>query len=104
MNVKSVFFLIKECLHLLKKSQGGANILVTSSSEGKYPNSVVGVYAMSKAAVDNMVRWLAQELLEYGIRVNALGPSLTRTPMTAVSIEIFKKAGGFNKNGLAEPE
>jgi dehydrogenase/reductase SDR family protein 4 len=58
-NVKSVFFLIKEALPLLKKGQKGKNILLISSVTGTNPSISVGVYAMTKAAIDNMVKWLS---------------------------------------------
>ena len=79
--------MIKEALHLLKKT-GQANILVTASSSGIQPNPLIGVYAMGKAAIINMVQWLAIELLEFNIRVNALAPSITRTNMIAREIEL----------------
>jgi dehydrogenase/reductase SDR family protein 4 len=59
LNVKSVFFLIKEAKDLLKKAGKGANALVISSVSGKNPHYTLGVYAMTKAALDNMVVWMA---------------------------------------------
>jgi NAD(P)-dependent dehydrogenase (short-subunit alcohol dehydrogenase family) len=53
-NVKSVFFFIKEAKDLLKKSSQGSNVLITSSLSGIQPGRIVGVYAMSKAAVISM--------------------------------------------------
>ncbi len=62
MNVKSVFFFVKEAFDLLKLSTDGGIILVTSSLSGVMPGKMVGVYAMSKAAIINMVKWLSHEL------------------------------------------
>ena len=59
LNVKSTFFLIAECMDLLKEAGPGRNIMVVSSVTGTNPNWTIGVYAMTKAALDNMVRWLA---------------------------------------------
>ena len=59
LNVKSTFFLIAECMDLLKEAGPGRNILVVSSVAGTNPNWILGVYGMTKAALDNMVRWLA---------------------------------------------
>ena len=62
LNVKSTFFLINECKSMLleSKQQGGAaNVLVVSSIAGANPNFMLGVYAMTKAALDNMVRGLS---------------------------------------------
>ena len=58
LNVKSQFFLIKECHELLKKGaelNGEAAICVVSSVASITPNFNLGVYAMTKAALDNMV-------------------------------------------------
>ena len=66
-NVKSTFFLIKECLPMLKKSAaegGAANVMVVSSLTGKYPQPMIGVYAMTKAALDNMVTFMGKELMK----------------------------------------
>ena len=58
-NVKAVFFQIKESIPLLKKGGKNSNILVTSSEGAKQPGAFLGIYCMTKAAVDNMVPWLA---------------------------------------------
>jgi len=55
--------------------------MVTSSMSGIYPNRFLGVYAMGKAAIVNMVKWLAVELRDDNIRVNAVAPGITRTRM-----------------------
>ena len=57
--MKSVFFLIKEAKELLIKAGPEANILVVSSVGGKNPHPTLGVYNMTKAALDNMVIWMA---------------------------------------------
>ena len=65
LNVKSTFFLIAECQEMLTESvnQGGAaNILVVSSNTGTHPSPLIGVYGMTKAALDNMVKGLSQEI------------------------------------------
>ena len=78
LNVKSSFFLIQESLHLLKNSPA-ASILVVSSVTGRIPQPTIGVYAMTKAALDNMVKGLSEELMSESIRVNAIAPGLIRT-------------------------
>lgn len=50
-----------------------------SSNNGKYPFHPIGIYSMTKAALDNMVQFLAKELMGDGIRVNAVAPGLIKT-------------------------
>ena len=66
-----------------KQKGGAANILVTSSLTGRWPQWVLGVYAMTKAALDNIVKGLSAELLSDGIRVNSIAPGLIKTDMSS---------------------
>ena len=52
---------------------------MVSSVTGKNPNFTIGVYAMTKAALDNMVKGLSEELMSESIRVNGIAPGLIRT-------------------------
>jgi dehydrogenase/reductase SDR family protein 4 len=79
LNVKATFFLIKESFDLLKKAGKEANILVISSVAGTNPHPTLGVYGMTKAALDNMVKWMSKELMYEDIRVNGLAPGLILT-------------------------
>ena len=91
-NVKSVLFFTKDALELLKKATDGGSILVTSSLSAVQPSRILGVYAMGKAALMNLVKWLAIELLDANIRVNAIAPGFTRTEMTTIEVKL-----GFDK-------
>jgi len=62
-----------------KEKDGAANICVISSTDGTIPMGVVGLYGSTKAALNNMVKFLSQELRADGIRVNSLAPGLIRT-------------------------
>ena len=42
-----------------------------------------GVYAATKAGVLQLVKTLAVELADKGVRVNAIGPGVVNTPLTA---------------------
>ena len=77
-NVKGSFFTIKEAKPWLDKGDH-PNILVISSVVGAYPSSALGVYSMTKAALNNMVKFLAVELRCDGIRINAIAPGLIKT-------------------------
>ena len=91
LNVKSTFFLIKECHPMLEASaaQGGhANICVVSSYVGRNPNMALGVYSMTKAALDNMIVSLCAEFRPDGIRVTGVAPGLVKTKLAG---PIFSK-------------
>ena len=61
---------------------GGGSIVVVSSIRAQVVEPGQGVYAATKAAVLQMIRALAAELGEDGVRANALAPGVVETPLT----------------------
>ena len=96
LNVKSVFFIIKESIELIRKAGPGANILIISSIGGSNPPWEGGLYGSNKAALENMIKWLKDELRPDGIRVNGLAPGLIKTDF---SYELWKNEDPSNPDG-----
>jgi NAD(P)-dependent dehydrogenase (short-subunit alcohol dehydrogenase family) len=61
----------------------GGSIVAVSSVSGTLADRDMGAYCVSKAGVDMLVKVAAVEWGVHGIRVNAVGPGVTRTPMLA---------------------
>src|SRR5262245_15071359 len=59
------------------------SIVAVSSVSGTLVDRDMGAYCVSKAGIDMLVRVAAAEWGAHGIRVNAVGPGVTRTPMLA---------------------
>ncbi|HEY1442640.1 MAG TPA: SDR family oxidoreductase [Mycobacterium sp.] len=59
----------------------GGSIVAVSSISGTVADRDMGAYCVSKAGVDMLVKVAAVEWGGFGIRVNAVGPGVTRTPM-----------------------
>ena len=78
-NVKSAFFLLSRALPHLKKSKGSATLI--SSDAGIQGNAGAAIYCASKGAVSNLVRAVAREVAPDLVRVNAVCPGDTDTPM-----------------------
>ncbi|MFL6239289.1 MAG: SDR family NAD(P)-dependent oxidoreductase [Actinomycetes bacterium] len=57
------------------------SMVAVSSISGTLADRNSGAYCVSKAGVDMLVRVAAAEWGRYGIRVNAVGPGVTQTPM-----------------------
>jgi (+)-trans-carveol dehydrogenase len=80
-NLTGVWLSTKAAIpHLIAGGRGGS-IVLTSSVAGlkAYPN--VGHYVAAKHGVVGIMRTLAQELGQYGIRVNSVHPTQVNTPM-----------------------
>lgn len=61
----------------------GGSILHIASVSSQVANPNYAAYASSKAAIAQLIRVLAREWAPRNIRVNALGPAMTETPLTA---------------------
>jgi NAD(P)-dependent dehydrogenase (short-subunit alcohol dehydrogenase family) len=59
------------------------SMVAVSSISGTLSDRDMGAYCVSKAGIDMLVRIAASEWGPHGIRVNAVGPGVTRTPMLA---------------------
>jgi NAD(P)-dependent dehydrogenase (short-subunit alcohol dehydrogenase family) len=77
-NVKGVVFTVQKALPLMTR---GGSIVVVSSIINVKGVPAHGIYAAAKAGVRALVRVWAQELKDKGIRVNALSPGATETPI-----------------------
>jgi 3-oxoacyl-[acyl-carrier protein] reductase len=79
-NVKGVFLGAKYAAPVMKRQRRGV-ILVTASTSAIRPRPGVQCYSASKGAVVAMTKSLALELAPFGIRVVAIAPVATETPM-----------------------
>ncbi|WP_219469275.1 SDR family oxidoreductase [Nonomuraea rhizosphaerae] len=91
-NVDGVVFGVAACLPLLRRSGGGA-IVVTSSLAGLVGFDGDPIYTMTKHAVVGLVRALAEPLAKERIRIGAVCPGFTDTPLVAGAREMFVNAG-----------
>ncbi len=92
-NVLGAVKVLKACLKGLKKS-GSASVVMYSTVAVTQGMNFHSSIATSKAGVEGLVKSLAAEWSRNGIRVNAIAPSLTDTPMAGnlLSSEDKRKA------------
>lgn len=76
-NVKGPMMLCNLAFPYLKKS--GGSIINISSVEGLTPEPMMGLYAVSKAALISMTKVFAMEWGMFNIRANAICPGLIQT-------------------------
>lgn len=77
-NVKGVFFTVQTLLPLLND---GAAVVLNASIAGNLGMPNLSLYNASKAAVRSFARSWASDLKPRRIRVNAISPGVTRTPI-----------------------
>lgn len=80
-NTRATWLLAKAAFPFLKESRG--SLVTVASVAGVMPQTGLGAYSPTKAALIMLTRLLAQEWAADGIRVNCVSPGLVDTPMTA---------------------
>jgi NAD(P)-dependent dehydrogenase (short-subunit alcohol dehydrogenase family) len=80
----------------------GGKVVFTSSARGKLGHPAgYSAYCASKSAVDGMTKALGCEWGKYGITVNAIAPTVFRSPLTAWMFEDNEKANNVRAGFLA---
>ncbi len=77
-NLKGPFELAKRA-HPLMRGCGGGSIINISSIGGLVPESNIGIYSVSKAAIISLTQAMAQDWGGDNIRANAICPGLIKT-------------------------
>lgn len=77
-NLKGPFELARR-VHAIMRARGGGSIINISSIGGIRPEANIGIYSVSKAAIINLTRAMAQDWGGYNIRINAICPGLVKT-------------------------
>ena len=95
-NVKAPFELSK-LVHPVMKSRGGGSIINISSIAGLSPDPGLGIYSVSKAALNMLTKVQAKEWGADGIRVNAICPGLIKTKFSQALWQDEKLLHHFTK-------
>jgi NAD(P)-dependent dehydrogenase (short-subunit alcohol dehydrogenase family) len=85
-NVKGMFTLVKHAVPHMTR-QGGGNIVTLGSEMGIVAVPESPAYNASKGAVIMFTKSIAVDLIRHNIRVNALCPGITRTPLLQAEVD-----------------
>ena len=97
LNLTANFKLIRTLDPVLKQSEAGRAIFVTSSAARKH-KAFWGPYSVSKAGLESLVKTYADEISNSTVKANLINPGATATQMRA------KAYPGEDQTTLTQPE
>ena len=99
-NILSQFWLVRAAIPHMKP---GSTIINTTSIQAYQPSPTLVHYASTKGAISTFTKALAQELIEQGIRVNAVAPGPVWTPLIGISFDPDEQAHFGEDNPMGRP-
>ena len=81
-NIKGNFNVLRSAGRIMTARKKGS-IILYSSVRSQVVEPGQGAYAATKAGIVQLVKTAASEFGPYGVRVNAIGPGVIETPLTA---------------------
>jgi NAD(P)-dependent dehydrogenase (short-subunit alcohol dehydrogenase family) len=106
-NLKGNFYVLRAAGRIMTAKRRGS-IVLFSSIRSQVVEPGQSVYAATKAAIVQIVRGAASEFGPYGVRVNAIGPGVIETPLTAPIrndpgwCKAYAEKSALNRWGTAE--
>ena len=105
-NLKGTLFACQAVLPAMRR-QGRGCIVMFSSSIARAGSGTAASYAASKGGVLGLMRSLALEVAREGIRVNAISPGVTDTPMPrdhSTDAQLYAKADKIPLARIGQPQ
>ena len=82
LNLRGTFYFLRAFGRMMSRQKGGS-LIASSSVRATTLEPGLAIYGATKAGIIQMVRGLACEVGPFGVRVNAIVPSIVETPLVA---------------------
>jgi NAD(P)-dependent dehydrogenase (short-subunit alcohol dehydrogenase family) len=80
-NARGPWLCMRAWVGAMQDQHVSGSFVAVSSISGRLVDRTMGIYCASKAALSMLAQVAAAEWGQFGIRVNAIAPGVTRTPM-----------------------
>lgn len=100
-NIKGVYFILKEVIPIMKEQQKG-NILLMGSDQSFVGKSKSSVYGMTKGAIGQLTKSTAIDYAPFNIKVNCICPGTVDTPLLNKAVSKFQSLTGLSSLEIQE--
>jgi len=98
-NLKGVFYILKEILPVMK-AHGNGNVVLMGSDQSIVGKGRSSVYGLTKGAIGQLTKSTAIDYADYNIRVNCICPGTIDTPLLAKAIEGFSSITNLTNDNI----
>jgi len=98
-NIKGVYYILKEVIPIMKEQNKG-NILLMGSDQSFVGKGQSSVYGMTKGAIGQLTKSTAIDYAKYNIKVNCICPGTIDTPLLDKAVDRFKSLTGMQNDEI----
>jgi NAD(P)-dependent dehydrogenase (short-subunit alcohol dehydrogenase family) len=98
-NLKGMFYTIKEVIPIMRKQQKGS-IVLTGSDQSFIGKGNSSAYGLTKGAIGQFTKSTAIDYAPYNIRVNCICPGTIETPLLTKAIAGFDALTNIGKDAI----
>jgi NAD(P)-dependent dehydrogenase (short-subunit alcohol dehydrogenase family) len=98
-NLKGVFYVLKEILPIMRANEKG-NIVLMGSDQSLVGKGKSSVYGLTKGAIGQLTKSTAIDYADYNIRVNCICPGTIDTPLLAKAIKGFSSLTNISNDNI----
>ena len=100
-NLKGVFYVLKEILPIMKAQVKG-NIVLMGSDQSIVGKGKSAVYGLTKGAIGQLTKSTAIDYAEHNIRINCVCPGTIETPLLNNAVDGFSRMTNQEKAAILE--
>jgi NAD(P)-dependent dehydrogenase (short-subunit alcohol dehydrogenase family) len=98
-NLKGLYYTVKEVIPIMRKQQKGS-IVLTGSDQSFIGKGNSSVYGLTKGAIGQFTKSTAIDYAPYNIRVNCICPGTIETPLLTKAVEGFDAITKIGKDTI----
>lgn len=98
--VLGIIALVTEVTNLMRENSVKGSVVLINGMLAKHPDSSLLINSVTTSAMENFVKAAAKELGKYGIRINAVNPGVTMTPLFKSAVQEISRRSNIDETRI----